>query len=144
MGPGSDRDPAGAVGLDRGGGSRKESRRGHRSPTPSPPAGPAAAIVARARPRQLAKRDNWQWLTTAWAQYPGPLPRAGTPEEFFATEVASAKKQHLGLVTGVNLLGGGCGPVEEGRCLPDIPGGSLKGSGKNTYQLSAAEFVDYK
>jgi len=83
---------------------------------------PGAPIVIRARPRQLAKRDHWEFLTTAWAQYPGPLPRSGTPEEFFAAEVASAKKQHLGLVTGVNLLGGGCGPEDTGRCLPDIPG----------------------
>jgi len=105
---------------------------------------PGAPVVVRARPRQLAKRDKWQWLTTAWAQYPGPLPRSGTPEEFFAAEVASAKRQHLGLVTGVNLLGGGCGPAETGRCLPDIPGTSLRGSGKNTYQLSAEEFIDYK
>ena len=105
---------------------------------------PGAPIVIRARPRQLAKRDHWEFLTTAWAQYPGPLPRSGTPEEFFAAEVASAKKQHLGLVTGVNLLGGGCGPADTGRCLPDIPGTSLKGSGKKTYQLSAAEFIDYK
>jgi hypothetical protein len=105
---------------------------------------PGAAIVIRARARQLARRDHWDYLTTAWAQYPGPLPRAGTPEEFFAAEVESAKKQHLGLVTGVNLLGGGCGPAETGRCLPDIPGSSLRGSGKNTYQLSAQEFIDYK
>jgi hypothetical protein len=105
---------------------------------------PGAPIVIRARPRQLSKRDHWEFLTTAWAQYPGPLPRSGTPEEFFAAEVASAKKQHLGLVTGVNLLGGGCGPADTGRCLPDIPGTSLKGSGKKTYQLSAAEFIDYK
>ena len=105
---------------------------------------PGAPIVIRARPRQLAKRDRWEFLTTAWAQYPGPLPRSGNPEEFFAAEVASAKKQHLGLVTGVNLLGGGCGPAETGRCLPDVPGTSLKGSGKKTYQVSAAEFIDYK
>jgi hypothetical protein len=105
---------------------------------------PGAATVIRARPLQLAKRHKWEFLTTAWAQYPGPLPRAGTPEEFFAAEVASAKKQHLGLVTGVNLLGGGCGPAETGRCLPDIPGTTLKGRGKKTYQLSAAEFIDYK
>jgi hypothetical protein len=105
---------------------------------------PGAPIVIRARPRQLEKRDKWEWLTTAWAQYPGPLPRSGTPEEFFAKEIASAKKQHLGLATGVNLLGGGCGPAETGRCLPDIPGVSLIGSGKNTYQLSAQEFLDYK
>ena len=105
---------------------------------------PGAATVIRARPRQLSKRDTWEWLTTAWAQYPGPLPRAGTPEEFFTAEVASAKKQHLGLVTGVNLLAGGCGPAEAGRCLPNIPGSSLRGSGKQAYQLSAAEFIDYK
>jgi hypothetical protein len=105
---------------------------------------PGAPIVIRARPRQLAQRDNWQWLTTAWAQYPGPLPRSGTPEDFFAAEVASAKKQRLGLVTGVNLLGGGCGPAETGRCLPDVPGTSLRGRGKNVYELSAAELIHYK
>ena len=105
---------------------------------------PGAAIAIRARPRHLARRDNWQFLTTAWAQYPGPLPRSGSPEDFFAAEIASAKKQRLGLVTGVNLLGGGCGPAETGRCLPDVPGTSIRGRGKNVYELSAAELIYYK
>jgi hypothetical protein len=105
---------------------------------------PGAAVVIRARPTQLEARSRWQWLTTAWAQYPGPRPRSGTPEQFFSTEVASARRQHLGLVAGVNLLSGGCGPTTLGRCLPGVPGMSEPNVGDDMYQLSAAELIYYK
>jgi hypothetical protein len=105
---------------------------------------PGAPTVIRARPAQLESRAKWQWLTTAWAQYPGPLPRSGSPERFFTSEVASAKRQRLGLVAGVNLLAGGCGPADRNRCLPDVPGSTLKGPGADFYQLSASEFIYYK
>jgi hypothetical protein len=55
--------------------------------------------------------------------------------------VASAKRQRLGLVAGVNLLNGGCGPAALGRCLPDLPGTTLPGTRADLYQVSAAEFV---
>ena len=104
---------------------------------------PNAPVVIRARPTQLEARPNRQWLTTAWAQYSG-LRRFGSPEQFFAAEVASAKRQRLGLVAGVNLLNGGCGPVTLGRCLPDVPGTTLPGTEPDLYQLSAAELTYYK
>ncbi len=80
-------------------------------------------------------------LTTAWTQYTN---RRGPPEEFLALQVASAKRQRLGLVAGVNLLNGGCGPAERRKCLPDIPGTALVGTEPGLYQLSAAELVYYK
>jgi len=104
---------------------------------------PDAPVVIRALPTQLEPRSGWQWVTTAWAQYTGPR-RHGTPEKFLATEVASAKRQRLGLVAGVNLLNGGCGPAETRQCLPDIPGTTLPGTKSNLYQMSAAEFIYYK
>ncbi|MFL5404184.1 MAG: hypothetical protein ACJ8BF_15380 [Gemmatimonadales bacterium] len=105
---------------------------------------PGAAVVLRATPTQLELRPNWQWLTTAWAQYPGPRPNVGSPEQFFAKQIASAKSQHLGLVVGLNLLNGGCGPAERGWCLPNVPGTTLPGTGDDRYQLSAAELMYYK
>jgi hypothetical protein len=105
---------------------------------------PAAPVALRALPTQLETRAKWQSLTTGWAQYTGPR-RHGTPEQFFATQVASAKKQRLGLVAGLNLLNGGCGPGTTGYCLPDVPGTSAIGTrGTDLYQMSAAELVYYK
>ncbi|HET6796488.1 MAG TPA: hypothetical protein VFH40_04940 [Gemmatimonadales bacterium] len=105
---------------------------------------PAAPIAIRALPTQLETRPQWQWITTAWAQYTGPR-RHGTPDQFLATQVASAKRQRLGLVAGLNLLNGGCGPATTGWCLPDVPGTSALGTrGTDLYQMSAAEFVYYK
>jgi hypothetical protein len=105
---------------------------------------PGAPVSIRALPTQLETRPNWQWLTTAWAQYTGPR-RHGTPEQFFAAQVASAKRQRLGLVAGLNLLNGGCGPATTGWCLPDVPGTSALGTGRTgLYQMSAAEFAYYK
>lgn len=104
---------------------------------------PGAPVVLRALPTQFEARSNWQWVTTAWAQYAGPR-RHGPPEEFIAKQVASARRQRLGLVAGVNLLNGGCGPAELGRCLPGIPGTTLPGTRANLYQVSAEELVYYK
>jgi hypothetical protein len=102
---------------------------------------PRAAVVLRTTPVQMEARSNWQWVTTAWAQYAGPR-RHGPPEQFYATQVASAKTQRLGLVGGLNLLNGGCGSAT--TCLPDVPGNPLPGTQPNLYQVSAAEFVYYK
>jgi hypothetical protein len=104
---------------------------------------PGAPVAIRAHPTQLEARGAWQWLTTAWTQYSGPH-RRGPPEQFLATQVASARRQRLGLVAGVNLLNGGCGPAELRRCLPDVPGTSVKGNQAASHQLSAAELVYYK
>ncbi len=102
---------------------------------------PGAPVAIRAHPNQLEARGPWLWLTTAWTQYTN---RRGPPEEFLALQVASAKRQRLGLVAGVNLLNGGCGPAERRKCFPDIPGTALVGTGPGLYQLSAAELVYYK
>jgi hypothetical protein len=104
---------------------------------------PGAPIALRALPTVLEARTSWQWLTTGWAQYTGPV-RHGTPEKFFGAQVASAGRQRLGLVAGVNLLNGGCGPVERNRCLPGIPGTGAAGTGTGDYQMSAEELVYYK
>jgi hypothetical protein len=105
---------------------------------------PQAAIALRALPTSLETRPQWQWLTTGWAQYPGPRPRWGPPEKFFSTEVASAKRQGLGIVAGVNLINGGCGGDERGWCLPQVPGTTLAGTIADRYQLSSAELTYYK
>jgi hypothetical protein len=102
---------------------------------------PGAPVAIRAHPNQLEARGDWLWLTTAWTQYTN---RRGPPEEFLALQVASAKRQRLGLVAGVNLLNGGCGPAERKRCLPDVPGTTLPGTQPQFYQLSAAELIYYK
>jgi hypothetical protein len=102
---------------------------------------PGAPIAIRAHPNQLEARPKWQWLTTAWTQYSA---RRGPPEQFLATQVASARRQRLGLVAGVNMLDGGCGPAALGKCLPDFPGTTLPGTGPDLYQVSAAELVYYK
>lgn len=104
---------------------------------------PNAPIAIRALPTQLEPRAEWQSVTTAWAQYAGPR-RHGTPEQFFAPQIASAKRQRFGLVAGVNLLNGGCGPSGGRFCLPDVPGDTLPGTRQNLYQVSAAEFIYYK
>ena len=102
---------------------------------------PGAPVAIRAHPNQLEVRGDWLWLTTAWTQYTS---RRGPPEEFLALQVASARRQRLGLVAGVNLLNGGCGPAERRKCFPDIPGTPLVGTGPEFYQLSAAELIYYK
>ena len=58
-------------------------------------------------------------------------------------EIRSAAKA-LGLVAGLNLLNGGCGPATTGVCLPDVPGTSSLGTRDDLYQMSAAEFSYYK
>lgn len=102
---------------------------------------PGAPVAIRSHPNQLEARGPWLWLTTAWTQYTN---RRGPPEQFLALQVASARRQRLGLVAGVNLLNGGCGPADRRKCFPDIPGTTLVGTQPELYQLSAAELVYYK
>jgi hypothetical protein len=104
---------------------------------------PKAPVAIRGRPTQLEARSRWLWLTTAWAQYVARS-RTQSPEQFFDAEVASARRQRLGLVAGLTLLNGGCGPADKGLCLPDVPGTSLPGTREDRYQMSAAELVYYK
>lgn len=49
---------------------------------------------------------NWQYLDISWARYSD---RKGDIDEFIAEEVAAAKAQGLGLIFGMNVLGGGDG-----------------------------------
>jgi hypothetical protein len=120
---------------------------------------PGTPRVLRALATQMAQRPaegrpdslRWRWMTTALAQYAGPV-RHRPPGEFVATQVATAKRLKLGLLLGINLINGGCGP-RTGRhpaalayaCLPGIPGDSFPGDGSpaGRYQLSAIELAKY-
>jgi hypothetical protein len=105
---------------------------------------PTATTVVRAKPTELT-RHAWRWLDAGWAQYRGPY-RDGTPTQFRDIQVASAKAQKLGLIMGLNLLDGGCGPTS--ACMPGVPGTSILGTYANAasvrrYQMSAAEVLAY-
>jgi len=116
---------------------------------------PGVATAMRAKPNEL--RD-WGWkgthLTTAWAQYRGPY-RDGPPKRWTDEMVASAKAQKLGIIIGLNLLDGGCGPpvLPKGKantdCLPNVPGSPILGTYENSadarrFQVSPAEYLFYK
>ena len=105
---------------------------------------PTAATVVRAKPTELTGHA-WRWLTTGWAQYRGPY-RDGTPAQFRDIQVSSAKAQKLGLILGLNVLDGGCGPTP--ACLPGVPGTAILGTLLNAasvrrFQMSAAEVLAY-
>jgi hypothetical protein len=107
---------------------------------------PNAVTMVRATPTQLVGR-TWRWLETGWAQYDGPY-RSGPPATYRANQAASAKAQRLGLVLSLNVLNGGCGPVELGACMPEAPGTSILGTFADAasvrrYQMSAAEVLHY-
>jgi hypothetical protein len=107
---------------------------------------PNAVTMVRAAPTHLVGR-TWRWLETGWAQYDGPY-RSGPPATYRANQVASAKALRLGLVLSLNVLNGGCGPVELGACMPEAPGTSILGTFADAgsvrrYQMSAAEVLHY-
>lgn len=107
---------------------------------------PNAVTMVRATPTQLVGR-TWRWLETGWAQYDGPY-RSGPPATYRANQTASAKALRLGLVLSLNVLNGGCGPVELGACMPEAPGTSILGTFADAgsvrrYQMSAAEVLHY-
>lgn len=114
---------------------------------------PAATTVVRAKPTQLRIEPatgmlyTWRWLQTAWAQYNGPY-RDGTPQNYRDANLAGAKALNLGLILGLNVLDGGCGPVSLGACLPNVPGTDILGTfidaaSVRRYQMSAAEVLAY-
>jgi hypothetical protein len=105
---------------------------------------PTAPTIVRAKPTELSS-FKWRWLDAGWAQYRGPY-RDGTPTQFRDIQVASAKAQKLGVVIGLNLLDGGCGPTP--ACMPGVPGTSILGTFPNAasvrrYQMSAPEVLAY-
>ena len=63
---------------------------------------PGMPTIVRAVPGYLA--GNHKYLDAAWAQY---LSRKGPADEFLRENVADAQQRGLGLVVGLNLLGGG-------------------------------------
>ena len=104
---------------------------------------PQALTMVRAKPTLLTGY-NWQWLTTAWAQYDGPY-REGSPESYRATQVATAKALRLGLVLWLNVLDGGCGLTS--ACPAGVTGTNILGTFQDAanvrrFQMSAAE-VEY-
>lgn len=94
----------------------------------------------RARPTQMTFR-TWLWTKSAGVQYTGPK-RHGDPKTFFAAEIATAKVLKLGLITGLNILNGGCGP-DPAKC-PYALGTNVVGeNGTGFYEMSAAEYAYY-
>jgi hypothetical protein len=104
---------------------------------------PQAITLVRAKPTLLTGY-NWQWLTTAWAQYDGTY-REGSPESYRSTQVATAKALKLGLVLWLNVLDGGCGLTS--ACPAGVTGTNILGTFQDAanvrrFQMSAAE-VEY-
>jgi hypothetical protein len=66
------------------------------------PSLPTVALVA---PSELAAAPfRWTYLDAGWAQY---TMRRGGLSQYLSTQVAQAKAEGLGLVTGLDLLSGG-------------------------------------
>ena len=64
---------------------------------------PNLPTIVRTTPDYLEKWAPYRYLDAAWAQY---VERRGDPAAFLADNVASAKRQGLGLVVGLNLSKG--------------------------------------
>jgi hypothetical protein len=65
---------------------------------------PNLVTIVRTQPDYLEKWGPYRYLDAAWAQY---VERKGTAAGYLADNVASAKRQGLGLVVGLNVLKGG-------------------------------------
>ena len=65
---------------------------------------PNLPTIVRTYPTYLEKWAPYRYLDAAWAQY---VYRLGDADKFIDTHVASAKRQGLGLVVGLNVLRGG-------------------------------------
>jgi hypothetical protein len=65
---------------------------------------PSLPTIVRTYPTYLEKWAPYRYLDAAWAQY---VYRMGDADRFIDTHVASAKRQGLGLVVGLNVLRGG-------------------------------------
>jgi hypothetical protein len=64
---------------------------------------PNLPTIVRTYPDYLERWAPYRYLDAAWAQY---VYRKGDVDDFIASNVASAKRQGLGLVVGLNLLKG--------------------------------------
>jgi hypothetical protein len=113
---------------------------------------PGAPIAVRALATQLVGR-TYQCITTVRAQYAGPS-RAGHghPDSFVVQQRRAAVALKLGVIFGLNLPHGGCGPrtnrhalARPHACLPGVPGDSIGDMEGNrfAYQMSAAEVTRY-
>lgn len=99
----------------------------------------AIPLYLRARPIQMEMLGRpWQCMTTSMPQW---VHRLGEPTAYFQREIASAKRQKLGVVTALNLLAGGCGnlPATATRPACFAPGTSAPGAETGTYWMSPAE-----
>jgi len=67
---------------------------------------PTLVTIVRTQPDYLEKWGPYRYLDAAWAQY---VERKGDADRYLESNVASAKRQGLGLVVGLNVLKGGVG-----------------------------------
>jgi len=70
---------------------------------------PNLVTIVRTQPDYLERWGPYRYLDAAWAQY---VERKGDADRYLENNVASAKRQGLGLVVGLNVLKGG---VNNGR-----------------------------
>ena len=70
---------------------------------------PNLPTIVRTYPDYLEPWAPYRYLDAAWAQY---VERKGDVDDFIASNVASAKRQGLGLVVGLNLIKGGVNKSE--------------------------------
>ena len=70
---------------------------------------PNLPTIVRTYPDYLEKWAPYRYVDAAWAQY---VERKGDVDDFIAANVASAKRQGLALVIGLNLLKGGANKSE--------------------------------
>ena len=65
---------------------------------------PSLKTVVRAEPYEIKWSGTYQHLDAAWAQY---LSRKGNASDYIQKNVSAAKQMGLGLIVGLNLVGGG-------------------------------------
>jgi hypothetical protein len=65
---------------------------------------PNLKTVVRAEPYEIKWSGTYRYLDAAWAQY---LWRKGNPSDYVQRNVSAAKQMGLGLIVGLNLVGGG-------------------------------------
>jgi hypothetical protein len=65
---------------------------------------PSLKTVVRAEPYEIKWSGTYRALDAAWAQY---LSRKGNASDYIQKNVAAAKQMGLGLIVGLNIVGGG-------------------------------------
>jgi hypothetical protein len=86
---------------------------------------PNLPTIVRTYPTYLEQWGPYRYLDGAWAQY---VARKGDPDTFLAENVASAKRQGLSLVVGLNLQKGTIGQTELSPSQLKAWGSALLGS----------------